>query len=106
MVGETNEITFTNLSISDSGTYRCNVGNEATLKFADKYIAVNRKSFGYHLSHPLWEKCAYSEFFWSVFSRIWTEYGEILRISPYSVCVWENTYQKNFEYGHFSRSDR
>ena len=79
MVGETNEITFTNLSISDSGTYRCNVGNEATLKFADKYIAVNRKSFGYHLSYPLQEKCAYSEFFWSVFSRIWTEYGEILR---------------------------
>ena len=53
MMGETNEITFTNLSISDSGTYRCNVGNEATLKFADKYIAVNRKSFGYHLSYPL-----------------------------------------------------
>ena len=79
MVGETNEITFTNLSISDSGTYRCNIGNEATLKFADKYIAVNRKSFGYHLSYPLQEKCAYSEFFWSVFSRIWTEYGEILR---------------------------
>ena len=27
------------------------------------------------------EKCPYSEFFWSVFSRIWTDYGEILRIS-------------------------
>ena len=103
MVGETNEITFRNLSISDSGTYRCNIGNETTLKFADKYIAVNCKSFGYHLSYPLWEKCA---FFWSVFSRIWIEYGEIRSISPYSVCVWENTDQKNFEYGHFSRSDR
>ena len=31
------------------------------------------------------EKCQYLEFFWSVFSRIRTEYGEILRISPYSV---------------------
>ena len=33
-------------------------------------------------------------FFWSVFSRIRTEYGEILRISPYSVRMWENTGQK------------
>ena len=31
------------------------------------------------------KKCPYSEFFWSVFSRIWTEYGEILSISLYSV---------------------
>ena len=29
------------------------------------------------------EKCPYSELFWSVFSRIWTEYGEILRISHF-----------------------
>ena len=33
-------------------------------------------------------------FFWSVFSRIRTEYGEILRISPYSVRMQENTDQK------------
>ena len=32
--------------------------------------------------------------FWSVFSRIRTEYGEILRISPYSVRMRENTDQK------------
>ena len=38
------------------------------------------------------ETCPYSEFFWSVFSRIWTEYGEI------------NTDQKNSEHGHFSGS--
>ena len=24
------------------------------------------------------KKCPYSELFWSAFSRIWTEYGEIL----------------------------
>ena len=30
-------------------------------------------------------KCLYSEFFWSVLSCVRTEYGEILRISPYSV---------------------
>ena len=30
---------------------------------------------------------------------------EILRISPYSVRIRENTDQKNSEYGHFSRSE-
>ena len=41
--------------------------------------------------------------FWSVFSRIWTEYREILRISPYSVRMRENTGQKNSEYGNFTQ---
>ena len=52
------------------------------------------------------EKCPYSEIFWSIFSRIWTEYGEgeMLRISQYSVRMRENTDQKNSEYGHFLRS--
>ena len=50
------------------------------------------------------EKCPYSEIFWSAFSRIRTEYGEILRISSYSVRMRENTDQKNSEYGHFLRS--
>ena len=31
------------------------------------------------------EKCPYLEFFLPIFSRIWTEYEQILRISPYSV---------------------
>ena len=50
------------------------------------------------------KKFPYSEFFWSVFSRIWTEHGEIRSISPYSVRMRENNNQKNSEYGHFSRS--
>ena len=33
-------------------------------------------------------------FFWSVFSHIQTEYGDILRISPYSVQMWEKRDQK------------
>ena len=33
-------------------------------------------------------------FFWSVFSRLWTEHREIRSISPYSVRVRENTDQK------------
>ena len=43
------------------------------------------------------EKCPYSELFWSVFCRIWTEYGEVL--------MRENTDQNNSEYGHFLRSE-
>ena len=50
------------------------------------------------------EKCSYSELFWSAFSHIRTEYEEILRISPYSVQMWENADQNNSEYGHFLRS--
>ena len=42
--------------------------------------------------------------FWSVFSRIRIEYGEIRSISPYSVRMRENTDQENSEYGHFLRS--
>ena len=38
------------------------------------------------------------------FSRIRTEYGETLRISPYSVRMRENADQSNSEYGKFSGS--
>ena len=51
------------------------------------------------------KKCPYSEFFWSAFFRIWTEYAKILCISPYSVQMRENMDQKNSQYGHFLRSD-
>ena len=44
-------------------------------------------------------------FFWSLFIRIRTEYGEILRISLYSARIWENTDQKNLVFGHFSLSE-
>ena len=57
------------------------------------------------LSYSLREKCPYSELFSSAFSRIRTKYGEILRISPYSIQMRGNTDQNNSEHGHFSRSD-
>ena len=57
------------------------------------------------MKETLREKCPYSEFFSSVFSRIWAEYGEIRSISPYSVQMRENMDQKNSEYGHFSLSE-
>ena len=50
------------------------------------------------------EKCQYSELFWSAFSRIRTEYEDILRIFSYLVRMRENTDQNNLEYGHFLRS--
>ena len=49
-------------------------------------------------------KCPYLGLFWSAFSRIWTEYGEIWSISPHSVRMRENAHQKNPEYVYFSRS--
>ena len=52
------------------------------------------------------EKCPCSELFWSAFSRIWTEHGEILRIFPYAAWMRENADQNNSEYVHFSRSEK
>ena len=51
------------------------------------------------------EKCPNTEFFWSVFSSIWSEYGDLPSKSPYSVQIRENTDQKNSKFEHFSRSD-
>ena len=55
--------------------------------------------------HLLCKKCPYSKLFWSAFFHIWTEYGDIRSISPYSVRMRENADQNNSQYGHFSRSD-
>ena len=50
------------------------------------------------------KKCPYSKLFWSAFSRIQTEYGEIRSVSPYSARMREITDQDISEYGHFSHS--
>ena len=49
-------------------------------------------------------KTPYSEFFWSVFSRIRTEYGDLLIKSPYSVRMRENADQENSGYRLFLRT--
>ena len=54
-----------------------------------------------HYTLTVREKCPDSEVFWSVFSRLLTEYGERKSISPYLVRMRENTGQNNFKYGHF-----
>ena len=46
----------------------------------------------------------YSEFFWSVFSRIWIEYRNLQNKSPYWVRMRENADQKNSEYRLLLRS--
>ena len=46
------------------------------------------------LRDVLREKCPNTEFFLSVFSCIQIEYGDLLRKSPYSVRMQENTDQK------------
>ena len=46
------------------------------------------------MKESLCEMCPNTEFFWSVFSRIRTEYREIRNISPYSVRMRENTVQE------------
>ena len=52
------------------------------------------------------EKCpnTIQSFFWSVFSYIRTEYGDLRSKSPYSIWMQENTDKKNSVFGHFSRS--
>ena len=50
------------------------------------------------------EKCPCSELFWSAFSCIRTEYGEMFLITPYSVRMQKNADQNNSKYGHFLRS--
>ena len=64
----------------------------ATISQVVKPLKVSEK-------YSLCEKWPCSEFFWSVFSSILTEYGEVRSISPYSVQMRENTDQKNSKYG-------
>ena len=47
----------------------------------------------------LHEKCPYSEFFWSSFSHIWTDYRDLLCKSLYSVRMRKNPDQKHSKYG-------
>ena len=67
-------------------------------KWKNFWLSVLWKTTSLH------KKCGYSVFFWFVFPRIRTEYGEILHASPYSVQMQDNTDQKNSQYKHFLRS--
>ena len=60
-----------------------------------KWIILTLEQLKNMAAYPLCKKCPYSELFWLAFSRILTEYGEILRISLYSVLMGENADQNN-----------
>ena len=79
--------------MSDKGT----VINKITLVDNDKVISNDKQLCKTFSNFLLGEKCPYSELFWSVFSRIRVEYGEIAQIH-------ENKDQKYSEYEHYSRS--
>ena len=49
------------------------------------------------------QKCLHSQFFWSIFSLIRNEYGEMWNISRYSAQMRRNTDQENSEHGQFWR---
>ena len=67
-------------------------------------LSLQEQHSVFSVKGTLRQKCPYLEFFWSVFSRIRTEYGDFASKSLYSVVMWENTDQKNSEYGHFLHS--
>ena len=60
--------------------------------------------YPFQRNKQLRENCPYSELFRFEFSSIWTEYGEIWSISPYSLQMRENADRNNSEYRHFLRS--
>ena len=75
-------------------------------EFTIQYFTSFYKTFNERFSKnsTLRKMYPYSVLFWSVFSRSWTKYGEILCITLYSVRIRENTDQNNSEYGHILRS--
>ena len=76
-----------------------------SLGFITQSYFVIPKNIRLNPTYLLRENFPYSHLFWSVFCCIRTEYGEIFRISPYSVWMRKNTDQNNSEYRNYLRSD-
>ena len=55
-----------------------------------------RNALNSHQNRHCVKSVQMESFFWSVFSSIWTEYGDLIRKSPYSLRILENTDQKMF----------
>lgn len=75
------------------------IDTSAIPKEKSHLISCLKRSATYKLT-----ACPYSEFFWSLFFRIWTECGEVLHISSYSFRMRKNTEHKNSEYDKVLRS--
>ena len=65
------------------------IAYEIYFGFSDEQEVHSKSSY-----KTLRKKCPYSEFFWSAFSRIWTEYEKVFRISPDSVQLRKKVDQK------------
>ena len=65
------------------------------LMFFLRFSTVKKCGVVPHCLYPLRKKCPYSKLFWSAFSCIRTECGEIRNIPLYSVLMWGNTDQNN-----------
>ena len=61
--------------------------------FSDPYFSAFRLNTGKYGKHRV-KSIQIRSFFWSLFSRISTEYGEILCISPFCVRMRESTDQQ------------
>ena len=89
-------ICFSHSLISDA--FRCHFCLEVLAWLILLCVPVFREKFLFkyifHYYITLREKCQIRGNFWSLFSLIRTEYGEILCISPYSVRMRESTDQK------------
>ena len=82
----------------------CNIVDNTTLFVCHKNLAKLLEKLKRNPEQAtLRKKCPYSKLFCSAFSRIRTEYGEIVRIFPYLVRMRENADQNNSEYWHFLR---
>ena len=89
-------ICFSHSLISDA--FRCHFCLEVLAWLILLCVPVFREKFLFkyifHYYITLREKCQIRSNFWSLFSLIRTEYGEILCISPYSVRMRESMDQK------------
>ena len=78
------------MSLSSNKTCSRQYGNIILKRCTDKYWTYRLSTCTAPLA--LHKKCPYSELFWSVFSRNWAEYREILRISEYGELLRISTY--------------
>ena len=90
--------------------WKCHFNNSVKLNFWKffsvyfEFLFLNSLFCHFHEVHCV-ESVQIRSFFWSLFSRIWTECGEIRSISRIQSECGKIRTRKNSVFGHFSRSD-
>ena len=69
-------------------------------KTSSMLVPWNCKSKIFGGNNTAWKVSVYGVFLVRI-SCIWSEYGDVLCKSPYSVRMWENKDQESSSYGHF-----